>query len=43
MNPKTLKLNDVTEEEVKDVNAFYANKKSHKVGSLDELLKDLSE
>jgi hypothetical protein len=43
MNPKTVKINDVTEEELKDVKEFYADRKSHKVGSLKELLKDLSE
>lgn len=37
------KVDDVTDEEIKDVKAFYADRKSHKVGSLDELLKDLSE
>ena len=32
---------DEVEEEIKDINAFYANRKSHKTGSLKELLKDI--
>ena len=43
MNPKTIEFDDVTKEESNDVKEFYAHKVTHKVGSLDELLKDLTD
>jgi hypothetical protein len=37
------KSDDSTSEEIKDIKEFYADKSSHKAGSLKQLLKDLKE
>ena len=37
------KKDDVSPKEITDVREFYANKKDHKTGSLEELIKELDE
>lgn len=37
------KKDDVSPEEIADVKEFYATKKDHKTGSLEELIKEIDE